>query len=254
MSQLIQTEITSGVMCIRLNRPQAKNAVNRAMALEIEGALRQLDESGDIRVGVVSGGGEIFCAGMDLKAFARGETPILEESGFAGLARAKRRKPLIAAVEGYALAGGFEMVLACDLVVASQSAKFGLPEVKRGLVAGGGGLIRLPHRMPRFIATELALTGSMLSAERAYALGLVSRLVGEGSAESAAIALAAEIAENGPLAVQGSKEIMDMSIAAIEDDLFVRQEQTAQKVMSSADAREGAVAFAERRKPQWTGV
>ena len=189
---------------------------------------------------------------MDLKAFLAGDRPTIPGRGFAGLVERPPRKPLIAAVEGYALAGGFEIVLACDLIVASEGAIFGLPEVKRGLVAAGGGLLRLPKRLPYHLAMEWALTGRTVSAREAYEVHLVNRLVPAGEALDAALALADEIMKNGPLAVCASKAIL---VSSIEDDAraFDRQRTVTEPVRASEDAREGALAFREKRTPVWRG-
>ncbi|KAB2344470.1 crotonase/enoyl-CoA hydratase family protein [Actinomadura rudentiformis] len=238
---------------ITINRPHAKNAVTRAVAEGIAAALDELDRRDDLSVGVLTGAGGSFCAGMDLKGFLRGERPTIEGRGFAGLTEAPPKKPLIAAVEGYALAGGCEIVLACDLVVAGRTAKFGIPEVKRGLVATGGGLLRLPHRVPEQIAMELALTGDMITAARAYEVGLVNRLTDEGGALAEALALAGRIAANGPLAVLASKQVIKEHGQWPETERFARQRRITEPVFASADAQEGARAFAEKRLPNWQG-
>jgi enoyl-CoA hydratase len=190
---------------------------------------------------------------MDLKAFLAGERPVAGDRGFAGIAQRGSEKPLIAAVEGHAVAGGFEIVLACDLVVAGRSAVFALPEVKRSLVAAGGGLMRLPQRIPYQVAMELALTGDTLSAARATELGLVNRLVDDGQARASAAALAGAIAANGPLAVRATKQVISRGLGWPAAEFFDRQSTFTEAVRSSADAREGAVAFAERRSPRWRG-
>ncbi|KAA9150214.1 crotonase/enoyl-CoA hydratase family protein [Amycolatopsis acidicola] len=249
MSVLV--EARDGVLVVTLNRPEAKNAANREMAEAVAEAMTELDRRDDLAVGVLTGAGGTFCAGMDLKAFLRGESPVVPGRGFLGLVEAPPEKPLIAAVEGYALAGGCEAVLAADLVVASPSAKFGLPEVKRGLVAAAGGLMRLPRRIPPAIATELALTGDLFDAERAYALGLVNRLAEEALPE--ALALARRIAANGPLAVRASKRIIRESADWPQAEMFGRQREISGPVFASADAKEGASAFAEKRAPVWRG-
>ncbi|GAA2430515.1 crotonase/enoyl-CoA hydratase family protein [Actinomadura vinacea] len=243
----------SRVAIITINRPHAKNAVTRAVSEGIAAALDDLDRRDDLSVGVLTGAGGCFCAGMDLKAFLRGERPSIEGRGFAGLTEAPPKKPLIAAVEGYALAGGCEMVLACDLVVAARTARFGVPEVRRGLVAAAGGLLRLPHRVPEQIAMELALTGDMVTAERGYEIGLVNRLTEDGGALDGALALAARIAANGPLATLATKRVIREHGQWPEDERFARQRLITEPVLSSADAKEGAAAFAEKRRPNWQG-
>jgi enoyl-CoA hydratase len=190
---------------------------------------------------------------MDLKAFLRGETPAIEGRGLCGITRTPPRKPLIAAVEGWALAGGFELVLACDLVVAGRTAGFGVPEVTRSLVAAGGAALLLPQRIPRAIALELLLTGKPIDAERAAAVGLVNSVVDDGTALDAAVEMASVIAANGPLAVAATKEIVHGTPGWGPDDAWDRQDEIVGPVFSSEDAREGSTAFAERRAPVWRG-
>jgi enoyl-CoA hydratase len=253
MSDEVLTEERDGVLIVSLNRPQARNAVNEALATAVGEAMERLDESPELRVGVITGTGGTFCAGMDLKAFVRGEHPIVEGRGFAGLVERPPAKPLIAAVEGYALAGGFEIVLACDLVVAAEGSSFGIPEVKRSLVAAGGGLLRLPRRIPYHQAMELALLGNHVPAPRMAEFGLVNRLVPNGQALDAALQLAAEIAANGPLSLIASKRIVVESKDWTEEEAWARQDAIARPVATSADAVEGATAFAEKRPPVWQG-
>jgi enoyl-CoA hydratase len=251
---LIKIEVVDGIQIMTIHRPQAKNAINLEAAQAMAAALDVLDSRDDLRMGILTGSGDTFCAGMDLKAFAQtGQRPLIAGRGFAGLTEAPPRKPLIAAVEGYALAGGCEMALAADLIVAARNAQFGLPEVKRGLVPGAGGMLRLPRRIPYHIAMELILTGMMLSAERAYALGLVNRLTPPGGALAGALALAHSIIENGPLAVQTAKVIVSQSGDWQQQDMFDRQRPLVAPIFASADAQEGASAFAEKRKPVWRG-
>jgi enoyl-CoA hydratase len=241
------------VLLITLNRPEARNAVNRAVAEGIGRALDELDAALDLRAGVLTGAGRGFCAGMDLKAFVRGEDPEIPGRGFAGIVQRAADKPLIAAIEGFAVAGGLEIALACDLIVAARGARLGLPEVKRSLVASGGALRRLPRRLPRTVAAELALTGEPIDAERAHALGLVNRLSDPGHAVDDALELAAGIAANGPLAVRATKAILDREGDWTEAEFWERQEELAGPVYASEDAQEGARAFAERREPRWKG-
>ncbi|MEU1984493.1 crotonase/enoyl-CoA hydratase family protein [Nocardia sp. NPDC019395] len=243
----------NGVRTITLNRPSARNAVDLAMATAIEDALTELDERRDLMVAVLAANGPTFCAGMDLKAFLRGERPVTERRGFAGIAQEPPRKPIIAAVDGPAVAGGFEIVLACDMIVASEKAFFALPEVKRGLVAAGGGLLRLPGRLPYHLAMELALTGKQISADDASRYGLINQLVAPGAAVAAARELAAEVAACGPLAVAATKRILQDSPGWPADEAFERQSEFTNPVRSSADAAEGARAFTEKRAPVWTG-
>jgi enoyl-CoA hydratase len=240
-----------GVMIITIDRPHAKNAVTLAVAEGVAAALDELDARDDLAVGIITGAGGTFCAGMDLKAFLRGERPSLPGRGFAGITEAPPATPLIAAVEGYALAGGCEIVLACDMVTAGRGARFGIPEAKRGLVAAAGGLLRLPERIPRAIAMELALTGGFLDAPRAYDLGLINRLTNDGSALDEALELAHTIAANGPLATRASKRVIVESRGWPVEERFARQREIIEPVMTSEDAREGARAFAEKRRPHW---
>jgi enoyl-CoA hydratase len=241
------------ILIITINRPKAKNAVNSAVAKGLAEAVDRLDGEPGLSVGILTGAGGSFCAGMDLKAFARGELPIVAGRGM-GFTERPPDKPLIAAVEGYALAGGTELALATDLIVASTESAFGIPEVKRGLVAGGGGLLRLPQRIPSAIAMELALTGENLSAERAHALGLVNMLAEPGKALDVAITLAEKIAANGPLAVAATKRIIVGARGWSPDTMFAEQNAILAPVFTSNDAKEGAIAFAEKRAPQWTGT
>jgi enoyl-CoA hydratase len=241
------------ILIITINRPKAKNAVNSAVSHGLADAVDRLDGDPGLSVGIVTGAGGTFCAGMDLKAFARGEVPVVEGRGM-GFTERGPDKPLIAAVEGYALAGGTELALATDLIVASKDASFGIPEVKRGLVAGGGGLLRLPQRIPPAIAMELALTGEAFTAERAHALGMVNVLAEPGGALAAAIELAERITANGPLAVAATKRIIVESRGWTPDTMFAEQNSILMAVFSSNDAKEGAIAFAEKRPARWTGT
>ncbi len=249
----VEFSIDNGVAVITINRPEARNAVDRETALAVEAAVKQVNTDPAVRCAVITGAGGNFCAGMDLKAFLRGEVVRLPETGFAGVTQAVLQKPFIAAVEGYALAGGFEIMLACDMVVASSSAKFGLTEVKRGLVANAGGLVRLPRQMPIKLASEFVLTGEIFPVERLASAGLVNRIVAEGNALAEAIALARVIAGNGPMAVAISRKVLNESLEWPEDELFERQFAITAPVFTSHDAREGAAAFAEKRTPVWTG-
>lgn len=251
--ETIEVTESGRVLTVTLNRPEARNAVNLAMALEISRALDELDARDDLSVGIITGAGSTFCAGMDLKAFLAGERPSVEGKGFAGLVEAPPAKPLVAAIEGYALAGGFEIALACDLIVASREATFGLPEVKRSLVAAGGGLLRLPERIPYHLAMEWALTGRMVPAEEARDARLVTALTEPGEALAGALELAAAIAENGPLAVRATKQVIRSCRDWSTAEAFDRQRELSEPVRSSADAREGATAFREKRKPVWEG-
>ena len=252
MSEELLTEVKDGVLVITINRPEAKNAMNKAAAEGIAAALDRLDAEDDLRVAILTGAGGTFCSGMDLKGFLRGESPIVEGRGFGGLTQKSPAKPIIAAVEGYALAGGLELMIACDLVVANAKAKFGIPEVKRGLVAAAGGVMMLPDQIPERIAMELALTGDFIDAARAYELGLINRIT-DGEALVAAKELATSIVANGPLAVRVSKQVIKQSRGWPMDERYTRQTQLIAPVFVSEDAREGAAAFAEKRAPNWKG-
>jgi enoyl-CoA hydratase len=249
----VLTERRDGVLLVTLNRPDARNAVNTALAEGIAAALDDLDADAELTVGVLTGAGKGFSAGMDLKAFVTGERPWVGDRGFAGIVQRSARKPLIAAVEGFAMAGGLEIALACDLVVASRDAHLGIPEVKRSLVAAAGALRRLPQRLPLGVAMEMALTGDPISAERAYDLGLVNRVTDPGGAVDAALELAAAIARNGPLALDATKEILLRQADWTEEEFWREQGERVAPVMSSDDAREGATAFSEKRDPVWKG-
>jgi len=253
MPAAVLTEVSDGVAVITINRPEARNAVNGEVARGIAGAISELDASQDVQVLVLTGAGGTFSAGMDLKGFLSGDSPAFGEGGFGGIVQRPPVKPVIAAVEGYALAGGFELVLACDLVVASEEAKFGLPEVRRSLVAGAGGLLRLPRRIPYHLAMEIALTGEHYPAERLHAAGLVNRLVPAGKALEAARELAGRVALGGPLALIATKRVIVESADWPSDEAFQRQGEIITPVFTSADAREGAMAFAEKRPPVWRG-
>lgn len=253
MTAEVLTNIDDGILTITINRPEARNAMTLAAAHDIATALDLLDTRDDLRIGILTGAGNSFCAGMDLKGFLRGERPSIEGRGFGGLTMKPPVKPLIAAVEGYALAGGFELVLACDLVVAAEDAKFGIPEVKRGLAAAAGGLVRLPRQLPYRIALELALTGDMFSAEDAHRYGLINRLTPKGGAMKEALRLAESIVANGPLSVAASKRVMAESQDWSTIEMWNKQKALTEHIFTSEDAREGSAAFAEKRKPIWRG-
>lgn len=252
MSEELLTEERDGILIITINRPEARNAMNKAAAEGIAAAIDRLDSEDHLRVGILTGAGGTFCSGMDLKGFLRGESPSIEGRGFGGITQKGPAKPLIAAVEGYALAGGMELMISCDLIVAHKDAKFGIPETKRGLAAAAGGLMKLPYMIPPKIAMELALTGDFIDAARAYELGLLNRVV-DGSPLDAAIELAQKINENGPLAVRVSKQIIEESRGWGLEERWDRQAKLLPQVFMSEDAREGAAAFAEKRKPNWKG-
>ena len=249
----VLVEARDGVQIITINRPGARNALNGEVARGIAAAVDELDASDELQVGVLTGAGGTFCSGMDLKGFLTGDLPLVEGRGLGGITERAPRKPLIAAVEGYAVAGGFELLLACDLVVASEAAKLGVPEVKRGLVAGAGAAMLLPQRIPPAIALELLLTGDPITAARAAELGLVNRVVPEGTALDGALALAAAIAANGPLAVAVTKQVALESPDWSHAERWAKQGDLMMPVFGSADAQEGATAFAEKRPPRWTG-
>jgi enoyl-CoA hydratase len=249
----VLTERRDGVLLITLNRPDARNAVNAALAEGVAATLDELDADDDLSVGVLTGAGKGFSSGMDLKAFVAGESPYAADRGFAGITQRAAEKPLIAAIEGFAVAGGFEVALSCDLIVAARGARLGIPEAKRSLVAAGGALLRLPRRIPYHVAMELALTGDPIEAERGYELGIVNRLAEPGGAVDAALELAGEVARNGPLALKASKKIVQMSGDWTEAEAWEKQGEIAGPVMTSEDAREGAIAFAEKRDPVWRG-
>ncbi len=240
-------------MVVTINRPEARNAVNAEVASGIGQAMERLDESADLRVAILTGAGGTFCSGMDLGGFRTAARPSYEDRGFGGMTRRPPAKPIIAAVEGYAVAGGFELAIACDLIVAAEDAQFALPEVRRGLIAKAGGLLHLPQRMPYHVVAELALIGAMHPARRLHELGVVNRLVPAGEALSGAAGLAREIIANAPLAVAATKEILVAQRDWSSDDMWERQEAIAEKAISSDDAREGAAAFKEKRAPKWQG-
>lgn len=250
---VLRTERDGTTLIITIDRPKARNSVNTAVAEGIAAALDELDDDGALVAGILTGAGGFFSAGMDLKAFLRGERPHVGDRGFAGITQRPPSKPLIAAVEGPALAGGCELVLSCDLVVASEEATFGIPEVKRGLAAAAGGLMRLPARIPRTVAMELALTGDPMSAADAHRWGLVNHLTPVGGALEGARELAARIGANGPLAVRASKQVIVESPDWSAEDMWRRQGEILGPVLNSEDAREGAAAFAEKRAPEWRG-
>ena len=252
-TELVFTERHDGVLTITINRPAQKNAVSRDVAVQLASALDLLDADPALSVGVLTGAGGTFSAGMDLKAFATGQTPILPGLGFGGVTRRVVRKPLIAAVEGWALGGGFEMALACDVIVAAQDAKFGLPEVKRGLIAGEGGVIRLPQRLPYHVALKALLTGEPVSAVDAKQYGLVGELTEPGAALAVAQELAQRIAVNAPLALATVKTVLRETQGLDDAQAFKRQDKDAHGLLDSEDAHEGAVAFAEKRAPVWRG-
>jgi enoyl-CoA hydratase len=252
-TEAVLTERRDNVLLITIDRPEVRNAVNAAVAEGIATALDELDREDSLSVGVLTGAGGFFCAGMDLGAFVQGESPYFGDRGFAGIAQRASRKPLIAAIEGFAVAGGMEVALACDLIVAARGAKLGIPEAKRSLVAAGGALLRLPRRMPYHIVMELALTGDPLPAERFHELGIVNRLSEPGAAVDVALGLAAALAENGPLALIASKRILQEQSDWSSEEMWQRQGEISGPVFASEDAKEGAAAFKEKRPAVWKG-
>jgi enoyl-CoA hydratase len=251
--QPLLTERRNRVLLITLNRPDARNAVNLAMAEAMAAALDELDSDDELSVGVIAGEGKGFSSGMDLKAFASGERPWAGDRGFAGIVQKPAEKPLIAAIEGFAVAGGLEIALACDLIVAAKGAKLGIPEAKRGLFAAGGAMRQLPRRLPGAIAMELALTGETISAERAAELGLVNRVADPGKALEVALELADQVAANAPLALRASKKALNNQWSWDDETFWAKQGELAAGVFTSEDAIEGATAFGEKREPNWKG-
>jgi enoyl-CoA hydratase len=249
----VLTERRGNVLLITLNRPEVRNAVNAALAAGVAGALEELDADDALSVGVLTGAGGFFCAGMDLGAFVKGESPWFGDRGFAGIAQRSARKPLIAAIEGFAVAGGMEIALACDLIVAANGAKIGIPEAKRSLVAAGGALLRLPRRMPYHVVMELALTGDTMPAERFHEFGVVNHLAEPGAAVDVALELAGRLARNGPLALVASKQILQEQFDWSSAEMWDKQAAISGPVFASEDSKEGASAFKEKRDPVWKG-
>ncbi len=246
----VLTEARGRVLVITLNRPDAMNAINTALAQGLLRAVEELDGNPDLTVGVLTGAGRGFCSGMDLKAFATEGPPI----GMDQFIREGAKKPLIAAIEGFALAGGLELALSCDLLVAAAGVKIGIPEVNVGLFAAGGGLLRLPRVLPYAVAMELALTADPITAEQAHTYGLVSRVSEKGAALETALTLAERIAKNAPLGVAASKQLIRMSLDVTEAEFWEAQKPLVGKVFTSNDAKEGPRAFAEKRAPNWSGT
>jgi enoyl-CoA hydratase len=257
---MVEYEVIGRIAVITLNRPEARNAINGEVAIAMEVAIDKMEEDDDVWVGVLRASTEgqerpVFCAGADLKAInsGQGATLATAKGGFAGLVYRDRKKPLIAAVDGLATAGGCEIVLSCDMVVASTRASFGLAEAKRNLVAGAGGLYRLPHAIGRNVAMELILTGEPLAAERAHQLGLVNRLVEPGEAYDAAMALAGQVTAAAPMAVWESRKVVLASTYEDEATLRKMTNEAFARVMGSEDLKEGLTAFIEKRPPSWQG-
>ena len=253
MADEVLRERRGHIEVLTINRPEARNAINRATAIALSDALDDCESDDDVWVVVLTAAGDkAFSAGMDLKAFASGEFPITEK-GFGGITERDFPKPLIAAANGSALAGGFEIMISCDMVVAADHARFGIPEAQRGLIAGGGGLIRLPKLVPLAVAFEMALTADPIDAQRAYQLGLVNRVVPGDQVLDVAVALAERIAKNAPLAVRTSKEVMKKARELTERESWQVNTDAFSMIGRSADALEGAIAFAEKREPNWQG-
>jgi enoyl-CoA hydratase len=248
------SETRGPVLVLTLNRPEAKNAFNAELSQALSDALDQFDADPTLRAAVLTGAGGSFSAGMDLKALLKGEQSATPKRGGFGIMAQPPEKPIIAAIEGYAVAGGMELALCCDLIVASEASKLGLPEVKRGLVAVGGGLFRLPARIPYHVVMELALTGDLVPAQRMLEVGLLTRVVPAGEALNAAIELAERIAANAPLAVAATKKILRTAPEWNEAEAWTEQRKIARSALKSDDAKEGARAFAEKRPPVWRGV
>ena len=248
---LLHTE--GDVLVLTLNRPHRRNAISMALARAMADAMAQYAQRDDWRVAIITGADNTFCSGMDLKGFSQGESPFVPGAGFAGLTQKPPTKPLIAAVEGFAVAGGCEIALSCDLIVASDTAQFGLPEVQRGLIASAGGLMRLPRRLPYHLAMEMALTGDPIGAPLAFQHGLVNRLVPPGQALPTALALAKRIAQNAPLSLLASKQIIEQSATWPIERMFELQQPYANQIAASQDAQEGALAFVEKRPARWSG-
>ncbi|MFF3256679.1 crotonase/enoyl-CoA hydratase family protein [Actinacidiphila glaucinigra] len=249
----VRVQRICSTLLITIDRPQARNAVNSAVAAGLTAALDELEGDSTLRAGVLAGAKGTFSAGMDLKAALNGDLPVIPGRGFGGLTEAELTKPLIAAVEGFALGGGFELALGCDLIVAAEDATLGLPEVKRGLIAAGGGVIRLPRRIPYHLAMEFLLTGEPVTGRRAGELGLANRVTAPGEAVATALTLAEELAHNAPLALAAVKNLLRHADGTPETDAFAAQREAQDTLMASADVREGMTAFAERRAPRWTG-
>ena len=250
---VLRIETRGRVLVLILNRPHARHAFDLALATALSNALDAFEDDAALYAGVITGAGGTFSSGADLKALLRGERGHTEKRGGFGIMKRPPDKPLVAAVEGYAVAGGFELALCADLVVAARDARFGLPEVRRGLVAVGGGLFRLPRRIPYHVAMEMALTGDLYPAERMHALGLVNRVVDPGTALDEAVDLATKISENAPLALRATKQIVVHAAEWTEEEAWRQQRRFADVAFRSDDAKEGPRAFAEKRRPAWKG-
>ncbi len=256
IGDVVQYKVSGGIALVTLNRPESRNAVNGAVARALAWIVGEVDANPDIAVAVLASGTPgIFCAGADLAEIARGGGADLvhPHNGFGGFVRAHRSKPWIAAVDGAAMGGGFELALACEMIVASDRAQFGLPEVKRGLMAMAGGAIRLPRRLPRALAIESLLTGDPISAELAAAHGLVNRVVAADVLNDTTIRLAGRIARNAPIALRESLKLARAADGGDDAALWEASDAAMMRVVTSADAREGPLAFMEKREPRWSG-
>jgi len=252
--EAVSTRVQDRVLIVTIDRPDRRNAIDHATAQQLEAAWDTLDGDPNLLAAILTGAGGSFCAGADLKAAAAGSPPArTDRRGQFGTVQVPPEKPLVAAVEGDALGGGCELALACDLIVASRTSRFGLPESRRGVLAAAGGLIRLPHRLPLNIAKEMALTGAPQRAERLYGLGLINRLCEPGEALAVAFEVARTIAENAPLAVAAAKRVMTAALSVTEAEAWALQQPELDRVRGSADYREGIAAFAEKREPKWQG-
>ena len=250
MPDAVLTEVRGSVLIITLNRPGAKNAIDTDMSRGLLDAVQRLDTEPGLAAGVVTGAGRAFCSGLDLKAFTASGPP----KGLARFLKNGSQKPLIAAIEGSALAGGLEIALTCDLLIAAGDARFGIPEARVGLFAAGGALFRLPQRVPYGVALEMALTGTPIGAEEARGYGLVNRLTETGGALDEAVDTASRIAANAPLSLRASKQLMRQALALTEPEFWDVQLTYVNEVFRSEDAREGAAAFAQKRRPEWSGT
>lgn len=251
MSDVLLVEVVNGIQVMTINRPEVKNAANYELAVAFEAAITELEGNDALRVGIITGAGGNFCTGMDLKGFLAGQRPSIPGKGFCALTEYAPKKPIIAAIEGYALAGGFELALSADLIVAAENAKFGSPEVKRGLVAAAGGLIKLPQRIPYHIAMEYLLTGDIFTAQQASQHGLINRVTEPGKALEEAMEMAKKIAKNAPMALSACKSIVQKTKNLEISLAFDVQRSISVPLFQSDDAKEGARAFAEKREPIW---
>jgi enoyl-CoA hydratase/carnithine racemase len=255
-SEVLFERLGEHIVMLTLNRPEVRNAINGALTSRLDSLVKQTEQDETVRVVILaSSNARAFCAGADLSEISKGRASSMAtpDGGFAGLADAKRSKPWIAAVQGFALAGGCELALSCDMIVASDDARFGLPEVKRGLFAGAGGVHRLPRAIPRNVALELIATGDPMDADRAYALGLVNRVVPTDAVAATALALAEAIAVNAPLSVRESLNVARLSSEKPDAELRLLSAEASARVFESEDSREGPLAFLEKRPARWTG-